>query len=284
MTALYAYLEWAVSSGQIDHNPAQDLRPLPQDHQPPRWLDHDEQDALLQAIQHDLTPPLTYSSRHFFANQRNAYMILLLLNTGLRVSECVALRLSDVQLSEHKGRLTVHGGKGRKQRSIPLNRTARQALQDWLAVRPDIPGNDCLFLTVEKHSSCPIHYNTAQSAVIRYCEKAGLRDVPPQILRHTFARNLAEAGVHLEKVAALLGLKNLNAVRVYYSFDEQDLADAVERLVDVPKQKMPPDANQADVIARVQARLATGKDFPPELVRELLDVTLQMIDPTFRTQ
>ena len=55
-------------------------------------------------------------------------------------------------------------------------------------------------------------------------------DLAPHTLRHTFAKNLVDAGVSLEKVAALLGHSNLNTTRIYVTPSQQDLARAVDAL------------------------------------------------------
>ena len=63
-----------------------------------------------------------------FGGSRDECLVKLLLNTGIRVEEAIALRWSDIQVRERSGTLIVRKGKGRKQRSIPLNAEARAAL------------------------------------------------------------------------------------------------------------------------------------------------------------
>jgi site-specific recombinase XerC len=74
-------------------------------------------------------------------------MVTALLHTGLRVSEVVGLRLSDVEMSKRKGSLTVRG-KGTEQREVPLNMDARKALQQWLKVQPNVNRRPLLSATV----------------------------------------------------------------------------------------------------------------------------------------
>jgi integrase/recombinase XerC len=57
-----------------------------------------------------------------------------------------------------------------------------------------------------------------------------LEHLTPHVLRHTFAKNLVDSGVGLEKVAALLGHSNLNTTRIYVTPNQKDLEQAVERL------------------------------------------------------
>jgi site-specific recombinase XerD len=154
---------------------------------------------------------------------------LFLLHTGLRLSESVDLRLGDVEISERRGSVLVRNGKGSKQRSIPLNSEARQAVRDWLAVRPQSE-SDHLWVGVEGDGGDGLTGRTVQRMLRRYAQDAGLDDLTPHILRHTFAKNLVNRGVGLEKVASLLGHSSLNTTRIYVIPDDHDLEMAVELL------------------------------------------------------
>ncbi|MFH1635391.1 MAG: tyrosine-type recombinase/integrase, partial [Chloroflexota bacterium] len=73
---------------------------------------------------------------------------------------------------------------------------------------------------------------SAQRVIRRYGEEAGLPHLTPHILRHTFAKNLVNQGVGLEKVAVLLGHASLNTTRIYVTPGQRDLENAVEKLND----------------------------------------------------
>ena len=151
--------------------------------------------------------------------------MLFLWHTGLRVSEAITLTQRDVQLSERKGQVTVRG-KGTKQRTVPLNTEARQALQAWLDVRP-ITADDAVWISTE--TDCALTVRSVQHVFERYGRAAHVEHLSPHVLRHCFGKNLIDAEVSLEKVAALLGHSNLNTTRIYITPSEQDLAQAVER-------------------------------------------------------
>jgi len=69
-----------------------------------------------------------------------------------------------------------------------------------------------------------------QRILQRYAQEAGLDELTPHICRHTFAKNLVNQEVGLEKVGALLGHANLNTTRLYVTPDARDLEFAVEKL------------------------------------------------------
>jgi integrase/recombinase XerC len=71
---------------------------------------------------------------------------------------------------------------------------------------------------------------SVQRAIRRIGLDAGLEGLTPHVLRHTFAKNLVDSGVGLEKVAALLGHSSLNTTRVYITPNLQDLEKAVEQV------------------------------------------------------
>ncbi len=121
----------------------------------------------------------------------------------------------------------ARAGKGRKQRVVPINTEARRLLDEWFTVRPDT-GSEMLFIGQRGE---PMQVRSIQLAVARIAASAGLDEVTPHHLRHTFAKSLLNNGVSLEKVAALLGHESLDTTRLYVTPGERDLEDAVAGLV-----------------------------------------------------
>ena len=229
-SSLNVYFNWAVSEKLIETNPAKGIKSIKQTTTTPRWLDKKEQFALRRAMEKDLQIARLRYPKRWAGRQRDFSMVTILLNTGLRLAETVNLELGDIQLSERKGSVLVRHGKGDKQRRIPLNADARKALQDWLEIRPKISGNDFVFVALESEANGSLSHRTVQRIVRRYGQDAGLPDLSPHILRHTFAKNLVNNGVSLEKVAALLGHSSLETTRIYITPSAQDLAQAVSKL------------------------------------------------------
>jgi site-specific recombinase XerD len=126
-----------------------------------------------------------------------------LLNTGLRVSELVTLEIEDITFSERKGKLRVRAGKGTKERILPLNDFCRKAIKEWYSVRPTDKAN-----RVFTSQRGPATTRAVQSILEDIGEAAHVENLTPHVARHTFAKNLVNAGVSLEKVAMLLGGHN----------------------------------------------------------------------------
>jgi site-specific recombinase XerD len=230
LAALSALLNWAQVTGQIETHPGRQVKPIALSPGSPRWLDKKEQYALLRTIEKDLQLARLRYPKRWLTRQRDVSLVVVLLNTGLRLQEALQQRLTDVEISERSGNLTVQG-KGRKFRTIPLNSTGRKGLQAWLEVLP-AGASEYVWIAVEHEQEGPLSSRSVERVVRRYGQVAGLADLTPHVLRHTFAKNLIDQGVGLERVAALLGHSSLNTTRIYTTPSQRDLAEAVETLAE----------------------------------------------------
>lgn len=217
LKALKHFFRWAKRERQITDNPFEILEKImvkEQKDTAPRWLEHKEQLALMRVVREG-------------GNQRDLAIIQTLLGTGLRISELAALTLSDVTLSDRKGTLRVRLGKGSKAREIPLDNATRQALLGYLEKRiAEVEADeDQLFLGQRGSlSEKGIDY-----LVGKYAYQAKLENCTAHKLRHTFAKNLVDAGTPLDQIATLLGHESLETTRVYTRPSQQDLERAVRR-------------------------------------------------------
>ncbi len=236
LASLSALMHWALENGKIQSDPMQHIKVVRSSGPSPKWLDKHAQFALQRAIEKDLQLSKLRFPKRWVTRQRDASLTIFMLHTGLRLNECTKLHLNDVTLSERKGTVLVQNGKGGRQRSVPLNSHARSAIEDWLKVRPagqrsrDQRGDDYLWVAVEADEVNGLTGRSVQRVLKRYAQEAGLEQLTPHILRHSFAKNLINSGVGLEKVAVLLGHSSLNTTRIYITPDSRDLELAVEQL------------------------------------------------------
>jgi integrase/recombinase XerC len=148
-----------------------------------------------------------------------------LLNTGLRVSELINQEMMDISLMDRKGELCVRAGKGEKQRVLPLNNSARKSLKAWFDVRPE---TDLQKVFISQRGA--IKARAVQSILEDLGKSARISKMTPHMARHTFAKNLVNSGVSLEKVAMLLGHTSLDTTMVYITPGFSDLDQAVRVL------------------------------------------------------
>jgi len=230
LASLAAYAHWLEQAGHVKNgrNPVQGVKAVKEVALAPKWLDKKQRAALLRAVDSEVENAMRRYPRLRLMYQRDAAIVKLILFAGLRVGEIVELRMNDVVLDERKGNVVVREGKGTKRREIPLNAKARKVLLDYLRMRPEVENND-LFLGQRNDG---VRSKTIQRAVQRFTKKAGLENVTPHTLRHSFAKALIDTDVSLEKVATLLGHSNLNTTRIYTTPGEGDLEEAVGKLLD----------------------------------------------------
>lgn len=188
----------------------------------PRWLDKKEQAALVRETEKVINAAQTEAAK--IQGLRDRAVVVLLLNSGLRISELCDLSINDVELSDRKGKLIVRQGKGSKKREVPLNALAREALKDWMKV---CVKSDALFTGKRGDRLSP---SGAYRRLTVLARRANIKDLSPHTLRHSFGKNLVDTGVGLERVAALLGHSNLNTTRIYTTPGARDLEKAVEQL------------------------------------------------------
>jgi len=213
LASLSAFCDWSIREGIIETNPAERISPVAKANFGIKWLTKKEQYALLRAV-------------HKAGNQRDIAIITILLHTGLRVTELSSLRLTDTEVSERKGLLTVRQGKGGKYRQIPLNNEVRKAMEVLLQHRPHLY-HDYLLWGKKGEQLKPWGM---QHILRKYAYLAQIDSVTPHTLRHTFGKNLVDAGVPIEQVATLMGHSSIETTRHYVAPGASDLEAAVSRL------------------------------------------------------
>ncbi len=186
---------------------------------PIEFLSREEIDALLAA-----PDPATWTGR------RDRTLLLVAIQTGLRVSELIGLRCKDVVLGI--GAHVRCKGKGRKQRSTPLRKEAVSMVKAWLRERHGLPedpvfpsirgsslSRDAVERLVAKHTA------TAQGQ----CLSLSGKKVTPHVLRHTAAMELLQHGVDRSVIALWLGHERMETTEVYLHADLRLKEQALSR-------------------------------------------------------
>ncbi len=163
---------------------------------------------------------------------RNRALLTLLCRSGLRISEVLALKPSDINFAEHSVRV-LHG-KGDKATNRAFHSSADDALARWIDARRQLGlnGRTPLFCILD---GGPVYPQYVRSLLNRLAVKAGIeKRVHPHGLRHTFADELRRAGVDVVTISKLLGHSSI-AVTARY-LDHLTNAQAVKALqaVDLP--------------------------------------------------
>jgi len=144
---------------------------------------------------------------------RDRAMFQLMLDVGLRVSEVSALRLSDLTTTSNNSmvRLRVRG-KGSKERFVYLSPETLSVVQAWLEQRPAV-ADQALFVTRRRKG---FTVRGIQERLAHYSRLAGV-EVSPHQMRHTFGRRMAEAGMPVTSLSALMGHAHVTTTQTYIS-------------------------------------------------------------------
>jgi site-specific recombinase XerD len=197
LAALKRFFRYALAMGWVTEDPTAAVKGIRQVQVAPKALAKREVDKLLRAAER-------------YGNKRDLAILATLRHTGLRVGELTALRLDDVEISERKGEVVVRSGKGSKYRVVPLNLDARRAINAYQEVRPKVADRH-LFVG---QRGTRLTIRAVEKLVEEYARLAGLPDVSPHVLRHTFGRHALDAGVDLVTVSRLLGHERLETAAI----------------------------------------------------------------------
>lgn len=158
--------------------------------------------------------------------QRNRAILETLYSCGLRVSELIELRLSNIY--EEEGYISVFG-KGRKQRIVPIAESALREIHNSLAFRYELDVKhgfeDYVFLNrFGRKLSRIMVFNIVK----RYCAEAGVtKEISPHTFRHTFATHLLEGGANLRAIQMMLGHEQISTTEIYTKVDKQMLREEI---------------------------------------------------------
>jgi integrase/recombinase XerD len=199
-----------------ESSPADDLRAPRAWAALPKFLDLDEVDRLL--AQPDVTTP---------RGLRDKALISVLYATGLRVSELISLKATNLHLSE--GYLTCIG-KGDKERIVPIGQEAADWVQKYLAeARPKLVQKSSPWLFVNARGG-PLSRVGFWKLLKEYGLKAGItRNISPHVLRHSFATHLLDRGADLRAIQMMLGHADLSTTQIYTHVLEARLRSVYDR-------------------------------------------------------
>lgn len=181
----------------------------------PTYLTQDEVSCLLMHSEKDRSD----------LGIRNSMMIYLLYSSGMRVSELVNIKISDIHFDTNF--ISIEG-KGGKQRMIPLPQSMMTLLHRYLQTHApsltSIKNPIYLFPVVYGKKVKPISRQSCWIILKKLCEQAGIKKaISPHQLRHSFATHMLEKGVDLRSLQVLLGHEEIATVEVYTHVETSQL-------------------------------------------------------------
>lgn len=213
VSAARGFFRFLMLDGHIKRHPAEDLHTPQRVSRLPQFLTEEEMERLLFA------PDIKTE-----VGVRDRALLEVMYATGLRVSEVCGLKTSDVEMDA--GLLTCHG-KGSKQRRIPMGKSAVHWLQRYASVRKEMGSESLpqLFL----HRGRTLTRQAAWAIIKTYAAQAGVPDISPHTLRHSFGTHLMQHGADSRSVQALLGHADISTTEIYTHITDLHMRKTYDR-------------------------------------------------------
>ena len=216
LSGIKSFYKYLLLDDQIDQNPAARIETARAGRKLPDTLNNEEIELLLGEI--DRSKP---------EGERNIAIIETLYGCGLRVSELVNLKISNIYFNDDFIRVT---GKGDKQRLVPLGGMAKKHILLYmneirLHVNIQKGHEDFLFLNRRGKQLTRVMIFTIIKSL---AEKAGIRkNISPHTLRHSFATELIQRGADLRAIQDMLGHESITTTEIYTHLNQNDLLDTI---------------------------------------------------------
>jgi integrase/recombinase XerD len=231
ISALRGFYKFLQFDGHIVKNPAEDLIAPQKGSYLPNFLNQSDIENLLSVPDNKTEIGL-----------RDRAILELMYACGLRVSEAVELKMSDVDVDA--GILTCKG-KGSKTRKVPIGKSAIEFLKSYLIIRRRKENMEINNIFVNASGNA-INRQTIFKFIKVYAEKIGLQDVSPHTLRHSFATHLIQNRADIRSVQQMLGHADISTTQIYTHITDTHLRNTYEKFHPRAHQKNELSENQAD--------------------------------------
>lgn len=214
IASIRSFFIYLLERGKISGNPAEGIHPPKVEKKVPDTLTIEEVSALLDQ-------PVGDSPKEI----RDKAMLELLYATGLRVTELISLKVTDVNLQ--MGFIECHDGN--KSRMIPIENAAKYALSKYLTdIRPVMCENqEYLFTNVKGGQMSRQGFWKLLKA---YAKKAGIdKDITPHMIRHSFATHMVNNGADLRSLQEMLGHSDISTTQVYLKGKSSRLKEVYDK-------------------------------------------------------
>jgi integrase/recombinase XerC len=211
LSAIRSYYKFAIREGAITANPTDGIKAPKSAKKLPAVLDVDQVKAWVEAPTEGVHA------------SRNRVVLELFYGCGLRLSELIGLRWSDINLLDAELRVV---GKGQRTRLLPIGRFALEALQQLHQEQAPMASDP----VIQSKPGKAIAARTVQLLVKKLAQQAGIwQRTYPHLMRHSFASHLLESSSDLRAVQELLGHADIKTTQVYTHLNFQHLAQVYDQ-------------------------------------------------------
>ena len=218
LASLKTFFRHLRASGTIPVDPIEDLNAPRIQKEPPHILSDEQVASLFRQVATDS-----------LAGIRDLAMLHLLYATGMRASELVALNLEHIDLAQATVVCAGRNGRNRRQRVLPLPAPALEQIKNYLQrARPRLiqhhPDEQALFVN---HHGKRLTRQGFWLIIKGYARQAGIMDITPHMLRHSFAILMLQKGMELRSVQELMGHAHIATTQVYSQLARESIKTTV---------------------------------------------------------
>ena len=197
----------------IKKNPMKKIRQLRTNRKPKVYLTDEELRKLLANL-----------DRSYFSEHRDYMMIMLMLDSGMRLGECSTLLVTDLELHRKRINLRAEETKGRRERTVFFSPKTEKALRSWLQFKDRYVESDCLF-PVKEHGGS-IGVGNFEGNFRKYIARTGLsEEYTPHCLRNNFAKRCLMNGMDIYTLSKILGHSSVTVTeQAYLDINDDDMS------------------------------------------------------------
>lgn len=221
LSAFRSFFDFLYKKNLIQLNPIEDIDVPKKAHNIPFYLTEEEISKLFE---------YTHSLNTKDGIRTNA-ILHIIYSCGLRVSECISIKISDIVNDNDVKKKAVILGKGNKERIIFVDKAAQSAIIKYLAIRDSLkPYNKTPYLFCASNKN---GYVTRQSVFLnlqKIAYKVSISEkISPHKLRHSFATHMYQGGIDLRMLQILLGHSDISTTEIYTHIKSDDIKNTIEK-------------------------------------------------------
>lgn len=227
IAALKVFFAFLLAEGTIKDNPMTRIKLEKVNYsssaEQTKWLTKEEQDRFISYVELE---------RNEFKRLRNLAIIDLMLYSGLRVNEVTSLEVDDIQPKEGDLQVIIREGKGNKYAVVLLVQKHSKNLRKWLKYRNSLEKPiyiDSPFLFVSERSPF-LSERGIQKMLNKYAELAHMEHISPHRFRHSFCKNLANAGTPIEIIRRLARHESIQTTTIYVESSMEEQIEALRKM------------------------------------------------------
>ena len=215
---LKAFFSWLAEDGYIQRDPLKKVKFLKAERKAREYLTDAEFKKLVNSM-----------DKSYFSEHRDYTMIMLMIDTGMRLGECSKLRVSDIDISRRQISIRADIAKGVRDRSVFFSPKTERVLRNWMQYKDRYVETEYLFPT--KKNKMPVNLSSFESNFKGYLRRAKIeKDVTPHCLRNNFAKRCLMNGMDIYTLSRLLGHSSVTVTEeAYLDLTDNDIGQRYQR-------------------------------------------------------